>query len=496
MGWSTFEQTDIGFVSGAMPDDPVELRGMVGRERISRLFEFDVLLIRPKNPPFTESELDALLGAPCTVAMGKTKNDLVFGILQNIEVLEARKDEPPIYHARMVPRVWLLTQTHTNRIFQNMTIAKVVEEVLTKYGLSPGQDFEIHGGEAKREYIVQYEESDWAFIQRWLEREGMYYWFRHDAEKKRDVLVIGSKNADNKPIFGDATILPRGQNNLVAPEEATIWDFQEKISRNAARVALLDYNDETPLAFIAGKADVDEKKEVYKNLGFGTVFSWGEHLADQGEADRLSKLRAEHLFAQRQIFSGTTSCSRFRPGFTFEFERPGGEQKQYLITAVEHQVGVPLHVAGTKPLHYNSKFEAILTSVQYRPPRTTPWPRIHGVISGHIEEDTDGKYAQIDAHGRYKVRIPFDLSGKQGSAVSRWIRLAEPYSGAGYGTHFPLHKGAEVLVAHIAGDPDRPIIVGAVPNPATKSPSVDANATQSVIRTPSGIFIEMEDLQG
>jgi type VI secretion system secreted protein VgrG len=73
--------------------------------------------------------------------------------------------------------------------------------------------------------------------------------------------------------------------------------------------------------------------------------------------------------------------------------------------------------------------------------------------------------------------------------------MAQPYSGPGYGSHHPLHKGTEVLIAHIDGDPDRPIIVGSVPNPHTPSPSTSANATQSVIQTASGIRIEMEDLQ-
>ena len=147
------------------------------------------------------------------------------------------------------------------------------------------------------------------------------------------------------------------------------------------------------------------------------------------------------------------------------------------------------------PQRYLSRFEAIPFEVQFRPERVTPWPRIHGILHAHIDADTSGDYAQIDELGRYRVRLPFDSSGRQGSSASRWIRLAQPYAGAGYGSHFPLHKGTEVLLAHIDGDPDRPIIVGSVPNPHTISPATSANATQSVVNTASGIRIEMEDLQ-
>ena len=114
-------------------------------------------------------------------------------------------------------------------------------------------------------------------------------------------------------------------------------------------------------------------------------------------------------------------------------------------------------------------------------------------MHAHIAGDTSGENAEIDDQGRYKVRLPFDVTNPSGSKGSRWIRKAEPYAGAGYGQHYPLHKGVEVLLVHTDGDPDRPIIVGAVPNPQTLSPSTGANATQSVMQTASGIRFTMED---
>src|SRR5262249_17480682 len=96
---------------------------------------------------------------------------------------------------------------------------------------------------------------------------------------------------------------------------------------------------------------------------------------------------------------------------------------------------------------------------------------------------------------RYKVKLPFDTASAAGIAASRWMRMAQPYAGTAEGTHHPLRRGTEVLVAFVDGDPDRPIIVGAVPNAHTVSPTTRANATQSVTRTPSGIRIELEDLE-
>jgi type VI secretion system secreted protein VgrG len=145
--------------------------------------------------------------------------------------------------------------------------------------------------------------------------------------------------------------------------------------------------------------------------------------------------------------------------------------------------------------HYRAAFQAIPAKTPFRPARSTPWPSIHGIVHGHIQSDGSGQVAEIDDQGRYKVRMPFDLATRPGMAASRWIRKAQPYAGAGYGMHFPLHKGTEVLIAHLDGDPDRPIIVGAVPHATTPSPVNVSNATQSVIQTATGIRVEMEDSQ-
>jgi type VI secretion system secreted protein VgrG len=139
---------------------------------------------------------------------------------------------------------------------------------------------------------------------------------------------------------------------------------------------------------------------------------------------------------------------------------------------------------------------AIPADVQFRPERNTPRPRINGTMNATIDAAGDGQYAEIDDEGRYKVVLPFDQSGNSEGRASRWVRMAQPYSGANYGMHFPLHKGTEVLLTFIDGDPDRPIISGSVPNPDTMSPVTGGNQTASVIRTGGGNQIRIEDNDG
>lgn len=485
------EGIEIGFMSGALPDaDDIDLRGLIGREELSRLFEFKLLLSRPA--PFTPGEINDLLHAPCAVAMGPKPADVVHGLLRDIELIDSTRDVAARYIATMVPTAWLLTQPQGCRIYQDATVPEIVEQILTSFGMSSGKHFDIRVAREKksptREYVVQYNESDWDFIQRWLEHEGFFYWFVHGSDGER--LVIADENADATPIASPTVISYRERNNLSSGRLSTIWDWRHRQQRVGARVTLADYNYRTPGQILIVKEDADKER------GFGNAMIYGEHFKDADVGQELAKIRAERVVCQKRVITGRTDCSRFRVGHTFELENhfDSAHDGSYLITAIEHHVGYPVEGTGD-PQRYAATFKAIPLDVQYRPERATPWPHIHGIMSGHIDADSAGAVAQIDEQGRYRVKLPFDLSNKKGSTSSRWVRMAQPYSGAGYGMHHPLHKGAEVLIAHINGDPDRPIIVGTAPTPHTASPSVRANATQSVTHTHSGIRIEMEDQQ-
>ncbi|HVY45151.1 MAG TPA: type VI secretion system tip protein TssI/VgrG [Minicystis sp.] len=494
----SLESVEIGFISGAMPDDDVRLLGVRGRERLSGLFEFDLLFTRSAH--YSDAELDDLLKAPCAIALGPKPGDVVHGLLASVEVLDTTRTVAAVYVAKMVPKAWLMTLSKSSRIYQQTTVPDMVATVLKGYGLQEGKDFEVHNQNAAksptREYIVQYQESDWDFIQRWLEQEGFFYFFSHS--KTGEKLVIADTNTPATPIDDPATLSYRERNNLSAGRRATIWNLRLHQKRIPARVSVQDYNYRTPSIALYVSAPVDQAR------GFGAVSHYGEHFKDLDVGKAVAQLRAERVLCERRTYRGETDCSRFRVGHSFQLENhyDGAYDGKYLITAIEHRVGDPVPTglatderSSDGPQRYTARFAAIPFDVAFRPERVTPWPRVRGVMHGHVDADTAGDYAMIDAQGRYRVRLPFDLVGGKGSGASRWIRMAQPYAGAGYGTHHPLHKGTEVLVAYIDGDPDRPIIVGSVPNPHTLSPSTSSNASQSVTQTASGIRIELEDLQ-
>ena len=485
------DEIELGIASGAMPAGELELRGVWGRERLSRLYELDLLLWRPSpKPALSDTELTDLLHTPMAVSLGPNTTDLFHGIVADLEVIETPDKEPPRYFARLVPTVWLLTLSRTSRVFLDMTVKEIITDILVGHGFTDGDDFSITTtNTTKRPYVVQYEESDWDFIQRWLEREGLFYWFELHKDQKKETLVIAELNSAFPAIVGKPLIKVRRSNLYDKGESA--WDVRRRLRRLPGFVTLLDYNEQDSANLVKGHAALD-KRDI------GSVISWADHLADATEANAVAKLRAERLACERATFSAKSDCSRLRAGRTFKFAYTEETPVEYVVTSIEHRIGYPLYLAGEgqQEAHsYLARLDAIPSAVQYRPPRMTPWPRIDGVIRAHIDGDTDGTFPELDGQGRYWVKAPFDVTPSKGAKASIRIRLASPHAGVGYGLHMPLHRGAEVLVAHIGGDPDRPVIVGAVPNPATKSPVIGDNATQSVVRTASGIHIEHEDQQ-
>jgi type VI secretion system secreted protein VgrG len=142
---------------------------------------------------------------------------------------------------------------------------------------------------------------------------------------------------------------------------------------------------------------------------------------------------------------------------------------------------------------YECTFKAIPRDRTYRPPQETPAPRIHGIVHGIVDPGPGGTMtlAQIDDQGRYYVRFLFDTAPPPGAAPSQRVRMAQNHVGENYGTHIPLKPGTEVLMAFIDGDPDRPIIVGAVYNPAKPSPVVQTTAITHRVKTQTGITVDM-----
>ncbi|MFQ5757346.1 MAG: type VI secretion system Vgr family protein [Acidiferrobacterales bacterium] len=489
--------TTFSFHSDAVDDGALRVIGFEGEEEISRLYEFRIELIS-EDPAL---DLAEILSQPAFLGIDR-KGELLklHGILASFEQAE-QGPYYTCYRAVLVPRLWLLTQRRQNQIFQDKSIDEIIGDELEDSGLtSDDYEFRLTGTYDPREYVVQYEETDFNFISRLMEHEGIFYFFEYTEAGEK--LVMADGNVAFGPIPGESAIVYRTPSGLHSVEEESVQALVCRRRRVPRNVILRDYNYRNPSAELMARYP-----EAAEDSDGGVISEYGDHFRTSDEGKRLARIRAEQMLSQENLFFGESDCVAFRSGFCYTLEdhyRSDFDQ-QYLFTRVRHVGsqsapgidGLPGGSASDETnVAYRNEFTSIPSDVPFRPARLTPKPRLHGVMNAKVDAAGDGEHAEIDDQGRYKVVVPFDLTGTGDGKASRYIRMSQPYAGPGYGAHFPLHKGTEVLWACVGGDLDRPVITGAVPNPQTKSPVTKANRTESVIRDYGGNEISLEGTAG
>ena len=490
------EQKNFTFVSDACPEETFDVVRFKGTERISGLYEFDITLA--SDDP--DIDVRSVLQNPATFRIVTPDAELpVYGIMARFEQLQ-EVDDHVFYRGILVPRLWQATLARDNELFLEKNVRDIIEDILVQTGLtSSDYDIRLTADYSVWEYICQYQESDFSFVARRMEREGIYYYF--EQTENGDKLIVTDSSTSHANIPGQATMNYITPSGFAPPEEDAVRSFICRHQILPARVVLKDYNYRRPTLDLRGEADVDAAG------GRGTVYIYGEHFKTTEEGNALARVRAEELLSREQVFYGESTAAHLRPGYIFELagHYRDSYNQRYLVLDVSHkgrqtrflsQGALEEGVSGEEGPGYVNQFSAIPADVQFRPERKTQRPRINGTMNATIDSAGDGQYAEIDDEGRYKVVLPFDQSGNSEGRASRWCRMAQPYAGANYGMHFPLHKGTEVLLTFIDGDPDRPIISGSVPNPDTMSPVTGGNQTKSVIRTGGGNQIAIEDSNG
>ncbi len=468
------------------------VRELDGHEGLSQLFSFTVLVETPAALPF--DAVDDLLAQDAYVAFGDGEEHKVHGVVREVEMVSMADPSPVLYRLRLVPRLFDATYTTGSWVYQDLSAPQIVKDVLTEWGLHEGDDFEFRLTKkyTPYEYKVQYEETDYQFISRVMEHEGIFFFFEHGDERAK--VVFADANNAFQELDGFATLGydPRAG---VTGSEARLASISRVRRMVPTKVTVKDYNYRTPSVRLVGEQPIDP-------AGRGEHVYYGEHFKDLPNGTRIARLRAQEQFAQREVYAGSTAVRGLRAGqkFTVEGHPFEAMDQQYVVTSVRHSARQEAHSetgGSTEQRAYHNDFDAIPYAVPWRPLRATPVPRIVGVIHGKIDAPSDGVRATpVDEQGRYKVVLPWDVAGATGGKASRWIRMAQPASGSGYGVQFPLHIGTEVMLVHINGDPDRPIIASSVPNAETSSPVNAGNATQSQIRTRHGITVTFDDQSG
>ena len=470
----TATQIDRPFrIKTPLGDDALLLDSFHGYERVSTPFRFIVTLLSP-DPNL---DMQALLTKPAVLSINLS-DDLerhIHGHIIRIKLLEEGKDGMSAYEAEVVPWLWFLNYFSDCRIFQNKTAPEIVEQVFRDRGFSDYR-FNLHGSFPRREYVVQYRETDFNFVSRLLEDEGIFYLFEQTEQKH--MLVLADHNCSFSACPNKRHARYLATLGSLQPED-TVITLETEYRMHIGTTSLADYDFEKPNSHLFATLAGPQKGEEYDYPG---------HYATREDGDRYVRIRVEEKEVALTTVRGTSNCLGFECGYRFtlsDYLRDSANG-DYVLTALEHHARNSSYQAGQEdPFEYTNRFEAIPQSVQFRPTRQACKPAIQGTQTA-VVVGKPGEEIWTDKYGRVKVQFFWDRQGKHDDGSSCWIRVAQGWAGKHWGSIFTPRVGQEVLVSFLEGDPDRPIITGSVYNAEQMVPyALPDEQTKSTLKSMS-----------
>ncbi len=488
------------FFCGSLPSETFEVMNFTGTDRISSPYQFTLMLLSKQ----ADIRAEDVVNKQSTLFMYRDEEYYPYsGIVSEFQFVDRNVDYAT-YMVKLVPKLWLLNLNVQTRVFQKKNVPTIVKEVLDEAGLNNYYSMDVNDGSyPEHEYVVQYQESDLNFISRLMEENGIWYFFNEtpfvdeeiEGTPENEALEITDKAARFE-FIPQSDILYRAVSGLTERE-----DEEDKESINSLRqsrqvipkeVLLKNFNYRTPESAVSSTRQIKEGDA-------GSVYEYGGLYDDSSESDRLAQVAAGRIACRQIMFDGSGNCPAFRAGRRYELAEHFRDDfnAPYVVTQVLHNGAHTLTNDSAHLSTYTNTFTCIPSSLAdiFRPERKAVVPRINGVMTALIEAE-GSDYAAIDEQGRYKVRMPFDNSGSGNYKGSKFMRLAQAYSGANYGMHFPSHEGSEMIFGCIDGDPSRPLGLGTVPNANTISPVTSSNKEQSVLRTAGNNEMVMDDTDG
>jgi len=442
--------------------DVLLLAGFHGIEGISGLFSFELNLLSENH----NIKFEDIIGKNVTVSIILADGDKRFfnGIISSFSQGrgggEAGGDSH--YTATMVPWLWLLTRTADSRIFQKLSVPDIVEKIFTEkefldYKLLLNDSYD------KRDYCVQYRETDFNFISRLLEEEGICYFFEHEEKKHTLILADASDKFKPCPKQESARYQISAGGWL---EEDVITSLEKMQEIRPAKYTINDFNFEIPGTDL--KVDVSTRQML--GPGEREIYDYPGLYTKKAQGERLTTIRMEEEETKITSITGSSDCRAFTSGYRFnlsDYYREDMDQKDYLLTHIEHEVrevsdysSASIKSMGSESPYIN-RFKCIPFDVPYRPSRDTVKPVVRGTQTA-IVVGPAGEEIYTDEHGRIKVQFHWDREGENNENSSCWIRVSQSMAGNRWGAMFLPRIGHEVIVDFVEGDPDRPLITGQV----------------------------------
>lgn len=525
---------------GTGEDGPNLFRAVV-REGLSMLTETSVL-IRSWSE---DADISAVVGRNMRVHVKtEAENERVFsGLCISMEKLGYYQGNW-YYLAELRPWFWLLTRSQDCRIFQEMSVPDIISDILSTHGLTDYED-KLTGTYAVRTYCVQYRESDYAFLCRLMEEEGIYFYFKNDPDSTAvEKLMLCDSVSGHSGVPGHATIAYHARQTDKGAETAredhiAEWTEIERVT--SGKVTLNDFDFKLQNADLKFEHAIESGEHNHKSH---EIYDYHGHhrypgvfADDKKMGEKYATVRMEAETVPFQTFRAAGNVRALAAGQTFAMEEHpnSASNTNYLVVSAEHyvqdqnfltgeeddearaarkmrsdmkRVGVEqflfdhLTRPGREPRRdlamlepefpksmekdaFVSTFHSIPKTTQFRAPIKTPWPKIAGPHTATVVGKS-GEEIWTDEWGRIKVQFHWDRKGEKDDKSSCWVRVMTPWSGTGWGMVALPRMGQEAVIEFEEGDPDRPICTGMLYNdwqkPAYEFPD---KATELGIRTRS-----------
>ena len=472
-------------IEGPLSETDMNIKAAEVRDGISRIPELTIEFMSP-DPEFRMADL---VGQQISVGIqdkdeewrmkrGTCISVQYLGLFQGFAhyTLEAR------------PWLWFLQRRRDNRVFQNENVVTIIQTVLSEAGLSGNLQNDTSGDYTPREYCVQHEESDYDFICRLMEEEGIYFFFDFSEDTEKLVLADGAGAHSPGPGGADVTYAFRGSAEQMREDTVFEWLWSESVTTGTVTLGDNDFTKTRTDLKVTKSIPLGEHRhknyEIYEYPG-------GYTESDLGDQRVLVKMQA--IAAKHQVWHAISNFRTLSVGDTINIiEHPRTDQNaEYMVTDAVFQYQIEVEEAADEehPVdedaeetapgrlefvkkhddRFRTKFAAIPKATQYRAPLVTPWPEIAGLQTAVVVGPPDEEI-HTDDYGRVKIQFHWDRLGENNDNSSCWVRCMNPWTGRDWGMIAIPRIGQEIVVQFEQGDPDRPIIVGALYNDVTMPP--------------------------
>ncbi|MET1413042.1 type VI secretion system Vgr family protein [Roseibium sp. HPY-6] len=499
-----------GQMSIKLPGDAGEevyVESLRASEALGKTYRYEISLISKKP-----INLEDLLGQSTKLEFKKAHETVAFiGVVGAARTCDPTPNREFCYEIVLEPELAMLRHSGQNQVYgtdKDVTVVDIIQGELADANKSSSStssdrvarqiqsDLLVAASDyPKLDFVFQYQETDLNFLMRMCERFGIYFAF--DQTGDREKVIFGDKKEHFTKLSGEninEELAYRSKHQVLGTDSFGVWSFNANYETQSGTVALREFNEDTPKVSLSVSANASFQ-------GQGVTTLYGENYPVVADGDFIAKRRVDQIEGERLQFVGESNIPNLRPGLFFRLkDHPISElDGLYIVISVDHSctISTPIGFSSSnkEPAPYQNRFVCVPFDKGYRPPVRTPKPMVNGYMVGFVDGETDGKRAELDDYGRYKIRIIDEESGLLNGLASYFVRKMEPYGGGdGFGSHSTLTKDTEVLLGFLQGDPDRPVILGAVSNGEQTNPVTSTN--QNVAhrtKTSSGIVFQISD---